>query len=266
MVKSNKRRDEERRSAAAVKVAQMQLRQRAAERRRRSITVSAVAVAVIVVIVGAFVLVESHNSAPKVAAGTVGGSTADYGFVVGKADAPATMVAYEDFQCPVCRQFETTDASTIESYITSGKLKVEFRPIAILDRDSSTEYSTRSLNAAACVRNFSTPGDFKIFHDLLYKNQPPEGSAGLTDAQLIAYANQAIRSTKPAVATCITDQTYRDWTASATDAASRAGVTGTPTVTVGGQNISLDTLSSTADLIKILDAAVAKGSKTSKTK
>lgn len=260
MVKSNKRRDDDRRAAAALKVAQMQKAQKAAERRRRSLTVSAVAVAVIVLVVGAFVLVETHHSTPKVVATSVKGATPAYGFIVGKKSAPATMIAYEDFQCPICGQFENTDAELIQKYITAGKLKVEFRPIAILDRESSTEYSTRSLNAAACVSNYSDATVWKTFHDLLFKNQPTEGGTGLPDSQLVSFATEA-GAKNPAVTTCINDETYKDWTASATDAASKAGISGTPTVSINGKNVSLDTLSSTAEVTKLLDAAVAANTK-----
>lgn len=260
MVKSNKRRDEERRTAAAIKVAEMQRAQKAADRRRRSLMVSAIAVAAIVVVVVVVVLVETRNSSPKVQATRVGGATADYGFVVGKKTAPATLISYEDFQCPICQQFENTDGELIQKYITAGKLKVEYRPIAILDRESSTQYSTRALNAAACVSNYSDMTVWKTFHDLLFKNQPPEGGDGLPDSQLVNFATE-VGAKDPAVATCITDQTYKNWTVSATDAASKAGVSGTPTVKLNGKDVSLNSLSSPAALTKLLDAAVAANTK-----
>jgi protein-disulfide isomerase len=262
MVKSNRRRDEERRTAAAAKVAEMQRAQQAAERRRRSIIVSAGVVAVVVVIVGIFVLVQLGSQGPSVSAHTVGGTTSGYGFVVGKADAPATLVAYEDFQCPVCDNYEKIDGPTVEKYLQEGKLRVEYRPVAILDRESSTNYSTRALNAAACVRNFGTAAEFLTFHDLLYANQPAEGSAGLPNSQLITYANQAMKTTKPSVATCINDETYKNWTSSATDAFSKGGYTGTPTLILNGKELELTQVQTSADMIKLLNAAVAQGSKT----
>ena len=38
-------------------------------------------------------------------------------------------------------------------------------------------------------------------------------------------------------ATCVTDTTYKGWTAGLTDQSSKAGVNGTPTVKVNGQVI-----------------------------
>ncbi|MDX6306966.1 MAG: hypothetical protein QOI06_12 [Nocardioidaceae bacterium] len=261
MAKSNRRRDEERRAAAAARVAEMQRAQQAAERRRRTLLVSAVGIAVIAVIVATFVVIQLAGSSTAVAARAVRGSTPNYGFVVGKPGAPATMVAYEDFQCPICKQFEDTDGSMLQKDITAGKLKIEYRPIAFLNQMSEGNmYSTRSLNAAACVSNFTNSQTWKLFHDLLYKDQPAENTPGRTDAQLVTYAKQA-GATSPAVASCIMNQTFKDWTASATDAASKAGVSGTPTVLLDGKNVSINTLANTAQVSKLIDAAVASNTK-----
>jgi protein-disulfide isomerase len=257
MAKSNKRRDDGRRSAAAAaKAAEMRRAQLAAERRRRALIVSSIAVGVIVIIVGVFVAIETRSSGPTVAASGVGGATGKYGFVVGDSGAPVSMVVYEDFQCPVCKQFETTDGSLIKEKIAAGTLKVEYRPIAFLDRMSSTNYSSRALNAAACVRNDSTISVWKAYHDLLFQQQPAEGSAGLTDAQLIALASQA-GAKAPAVGTCIDDDTFKDWVSSATEASSKDGISATPTVQLNGDTLSGDQLQSGA-LETLIDAA-AKG-------
>jgi protein-disulfide isomerase len=232
--------------------------QLAAERRRRSLTVSAVAVAVLVIVVGVFVFIQTRSSAPTVAATGVHGSTGGYGFVVGKADSPASLVVYEDFQCPSCKAFEDTDAATIDKKIADGTLKVEYRPIAILDRFSSTDYSSRASNASACVRNATDATTWKAFHDLLFKNQPAENSAGLTDDQLTTYATQA-GATAPSVGTCISDNTYKNWVSSATEASSKAGVTATPTVLLNGDNVSIDDLNDVTAFEKLIDDAADKG-------
>lgn len=258
MAKSNKRRDEERRKAAAERVAQMRKQQLAAERRRRTLMVGGGVLAVIVIIVAIAVVVLTHNAAPTVASNQVRGTTKNFGVLVGKPTAPAKMIAYEDFQCPICRQFETTNGTLVNKYIKEGKLQVEYRTIAFLDRESSTNYSTRSLNAAACVRNYYTAEIWKIFHDVLFANQPEEGSAGLPDSQLITYAKAAgAKSTQ--VEDCINNQTFKDWTASATDASSKAGVTGTPTITINGETIDSTTWANASLFQKALDAAVASG-------
>jgi len=233
-VATNKRREAEKRSAAAAKAAEMRRAHESAERRRRILVVSAVVVALLVIVVGAAILVQGERNQTDAAAGDVPGVTADFGFVVGKPDAAVDVVIYEDFQCPACEQFETASGSTLDSYVDDGTVSVEYRPIAFLDRMSSTDYSTRSLNAAACVMDDAGVDAFKKFHDTLFQNQPPEGGDGLPDSTLVDYAAQA-GADKSAVQSCVDDETYKDWTKAATEAASKNDVTGTPTVFIDGE-------------------------------
>lgn len=260
MAKSNKRRDDERRTAAAAKVAALRREQQAAERRRRSLMIGAIVIAVIVVVVGVFLGINQSRSTNHVSSGSVGGTTGNYGIVVGKSGAPVTMIAYEDFQCPICKQFEDTSGSMLAHEIASGNLKIEYRPIAFLDQESSTNYSTRALNAAACVVNDTNSATFKKFHDLLYANQPPEGSAGLPDSQLVSYAKQA-GATAPGVASCINSLTYKSWTVSATTAASESsamsGGISTPTVLLDGKVLPNNVLYNPAQLSSMIESAAS---------
>jgi protein-disulfide isomerase len=151
--------------------------------------------------------------------------------VTGSADAPHTVSIYLDSQCPACRAFETQNGAWLEGLRDAGKIRLELKPIAILDRFSSTQYSTRAANAAACVAD-SSPEAYTAFNDELFAQQPPENSAGLPDDKLVEIARDA--GAAPAVEQCITDGTFTGWVARTTDAASRSGVQGTPTVLVDG--------------------------------
>jgi protein-disulfide isomerase len=233
VAQTNKRRDSERRTATARKVEEMRRAQQAAERRQRLIVISLSVVAVLVAVVVTAIVVQKSRSEPATPAAGVAGSTAHYGVLVGQPSAPVHVVIYEDFQCPFCREFEATSASLLKQYVAAKKISVEYRPIAFLDQNSTTQYSTRSLNAAACVTAEGGSDAFLKFHDLLYAHQPAEGSAGLSDRQLVSFANQA-GVTGPRVQSCIDGERYRGWTVGATNASSRAGVNGTPTIFVDG--------------------------------
>ncbi|HEY1966860.1 MAG TPA: thioredoxin domain-containing protein, partial [Pseudonocardia sp.] len=50
------------------------------------------------------------------------------GIPIGNSDAPATVDIYLDFQCPVCRAYETTVGPTIDSLIADGSAKVIYHP------------------------------------------------------------------------------------------------------------------------------------------
>jgi hypothetical protein len=61
---------------------------------------------------------------------------------------------------------------------------------------------------------------------------PGSPATGLPDDRLIALGRQA--GAGDDFARCVRDGRYAGWTRSVTDAASRAGITGTPTVLVNG--------------------------------
>jgi protein-disulfide isomerase len=231
-VSAESKRETARRRIAEKRAAEQ--RARAQERRRRQAVVGGVVAAVVVVVAVVVVIVVQSartSSSPDAAvpANTVDGGTA---FAVGPADAPVTVDVYEDFLCPACRQFEATTGDTLAALAADGTAQVRYHPIAILDR-ASTDYSTRALNAAAVVGDAAGTEAFLAFHDALFAEQPAEGGPGLTDERLGELAAEAGASGAD-VEEAITGLAYEDWTREVTDAASRAGVTGTPTVLVDG--------------------------------
>jgi protein-disulfide isomerase len=140
---------------------------------------------------------------------------------------------YEDFMCPICNQFEQTNAADIDALRESGDIAVYYHPISILDRASmGTEYSTRAANAAATVAD-QAPEHFHAFAEALYANQPEENTEGLTDANIADIAVSVGVSQE--VADSLDDGTFRKWVVAATDQASQDGMSGTPTVMVDGE-------------------------------
>lgn len=149
---------------------------------------------------------------------------------------------YVDYLCPVCGQFEATNGDYISSLLENGGTTVEIHPIAILDRLSQgAKYSTRAANATACVADLS-PNQFYDFHNQLYANQPAENTAGLSDDELIALTQTAQVENPNKIASCIKDQTFKNWAGAATARALNGPipnsnvdkVTGTPTIIVNG--------------------------------
>jgi protein-disulfide isomerase len=149
---------------------------------------------------------------------------------------------FVDYFCPICGEFEKANGDQLTTWVESGAATVEIFPMAILDRLSQgTKYATRAANAAACVAD-SSPDQYYDFNSILFENQPEEGTAGLTDAELIDLTEEAGVSSPGTIADCITDQKFKNWVA---DARARAqngpipnsnvdSVAGTPTVIVNG--------------------------------
>ncbi|MDQ4503992.1 thioredoxin domain-containing protein [Sinomonas sp. ASV322] len=147
---------------------------------------------------------------------------------------PAKVVVYVDFICPICNQFEQTYGQKLTDLRNAGQITLEYRPIAFLDRNSRTNYSSRAAAAAACVAN-SNPDKYADFFAELYKQQPAEGSDGLSDQKLKDIASGVGAD----ISKCVDDKTYRPWVKYTTQLALSSGVTGTPTAIVDGKQWGL---------------------------
>lgn len=138
-----------------------------------------------------------------------------------------------DYMCPYCGQFEQINATDIKELVDSEAMtyNVVFR--RALDAQSTTgNFSTRASNASVCVYE-ENPANLLPFMDQIYKNQPAQGSAGLTDEQLIQFAQNAGASAD--VSSCITNQTYRPWVRQVSDPYGAGKADGTPYVEINGE-------------------------------
>ena len=96
------------------------------------------------------------------------------GAVLGKADAPVTLVEYVDLQCPFCAQYATQVAPTlVRDYVRSGRLRIVQRTVPILGPDSETA-ATWSVAAQRRDRLFE-------FNELFFRNQGQENSGYVTE-------------------------------------------------------------------------------------
>jgi protein-disulfide isomerase len=151
---------------------------------------------------------------------------------------PVTVEVYLDFLCPACKQFHDASRTTVDDYLAGGTITLVYRPISILDRLTTTGFSTRSAAAAGCAAD---GGAIDEFVAAMMAGQPPEGSAGLTDDEIVQIGAGA-GLTGPGFGECVRDGSYRDWVVRTTDAASDRGVSGTPTVFVNGEQLELSSV------------------------
>ena len=250
------KREAARQRIAAQRAAEAAARAKAQRRRRTVLGGVGAAVVVVIALVVVFVVQSSRTSTSASAAVPANTTDGGYAFGVGSADAEVTLDMYEDFQCPNCENLESTSGAAIQQLVSAGTVKVRYHGMAFLDTSKNDQYSTRSLNAAAVVASTAGADAYAQFHQLLFAHQPPEGGSGLSDDQLIAYANQA-GATGATVARDIRDLTYGDWTERATDQASKDGVTGTPTVLVDGKPLPNATTATPAQITAAVQAAAA---------
>lgn len=221
----------DRRAAAAAL-----MREQKRRARRRALVVQTGVGALVVAAVVGITLVVLDRRGPGDDATPPAGVTADGAIRFGAEDAPLTLQAVEDFQCPVCQQFEEVNGDLLQGYREGDQVAVEYRPIAFLDRASSTEYSSRALNASACVLDEGGKDAWLTYHGLLFDNQPEEGTDGLPDSDLVDLAGEAGVSGED-VESCIEDRRFGDWVEQTTDAAFDGDVTGTPTLFLNGEKL-----------------------------
>ncbi|WP_239373322.1 thioredoxin domain-containing protein [Frankia sp. Cj5] len=222
------REEARREKAAAARAAEIA---RARRRQRTIIAFTVVAVLALVGVIG-FVIQNSRAvSTPVVVPANATGS--DNGIVVGKAAAAVTVDFYEDFQCPVCENLETSLGGTIQQMIDSGKIRAVYHMMSFIGPES-----VRAANAGAAA---AQENKFKEYHDILYANQPRERTGGFTNATLIGLGDK-VGLTSTAFTDAVNNGTYKGYVAKVEDDASKRGVTGTPTVFVNGSELAAQAL------------------------
>lgn len=136
---------------------------------------------------------------------------------------------YEDFQCPVCKDFEGVNMQYIDSLISEKKATVHFHMMSFIGPES-----VDAANAAACS---SDEGKFVEFHNTLYINQPAAENSKEWSSDRLIELGKGVGITSSNFEKCIKDLGYEGWVYKSAAAAEKAGVNGTPTVFVNGKKL-----------------------------
>ena len=221
-------------------------RQRELRGRQRYIAGTAGLVVALICLIGISVQASRSKIQGSVVASN---ASAANGVVVGKSTAKITLDVYEDFQCPICQQLETSTGASLAKLVTAGTIKINYHMMSFLDSSSNgNRYSSRAANAALCASDIS-PTAFAAYHGVLYGKdatgqpvQPAENGDGRTDGELITYLKQAVPKATTEQTTsftsCVAGETHAALVQAITDQASKKGVNGTPTVFVDGKKLT----------------------------
>lgn len=170
--------------------------------------------------------------------------------VLGKADAPVTIVEYASMTCPHCAAFHAETWPALKTqYIDTGKARFIFR-----------EFPLDPLAAAASMLARCAPEDkYYDMIDLFFDHQR---EWAYTDKPLDALQNMAKQAgfTQMSFEACLTNQKLLDGiNASKDQALSKFGVNSTPTFFINGQKlVGEQTIESMG---KAITDAAAKASK-----
>ncbi len=93
--------------------------------------------------------------------------------MLGRADAPVTLVEFSDYQCPFCQRFFATTLSALKKhYVDTGKVRYVFRDFPL---DQMHPQARKAAEAAHCA---GEQGKYWEMHEVLFQNQrtlaPPQ--------------------------------------------------------------------------------------------
>jgi len=161
--------------------------------------------------------------------------------VLGQADAPVTVVVFEDFKCPNCKRFEEESLPQIrEQYLDTGKARLVSMNFPFLAQNARlpVDDSKFAAQAVECAYLQGSSQAYERLKQIIFRAQGPESEVWATKSRLKDLAG-SVEGIDPATfATCLdTDQT-----AAAVDAderqANEARATGTPAIYVNGQPVA----------------------------
>ena len=147
------------------------------------------------------------------------------GIYLGNPAAPVRVVEFADLQCPFCREYSLEVLpQLVQDYVRSGKVRMEFRNLSFLGKDSVT--------AARAAAGAAQQNKLWNFVDVFYYNQGEENSGYVTPAFLARISRAAGVDPVKADAYAASKASLKPLTAANT-LADQSGVQSTPTILVG---------------------------------
>lgn len=142
--------------------------------------------------------------------------------MLGRADAPVTLVEFSDYQCPFCQRFFATTLPALKKeYVDTGRVRYVFRDFPL---EQLHPQARKAAEAAHCA---GEQGKYWEMHDLLFQNQ-----RALAPPQLAEHA-RAVGVDGATFEECLASGRHAARVARGLADGAAAGVQGTPTFVVG---------------------------------
>ncbi len=153
-------------------------------------------------------------------------ASADDDAVLGKKDAPVTIIEFSDYQCPFCARFWSDTLPSIKSeYIDTGKVKLVYRDLPLT---SIHPMAQKAAEAAECAGEKGDVAYYKM-HDKIFENQ-----ASLSLDNLKAWAKELGYN----IDSCLDSGKMAAEVQKDTQDAQSAGGQGTPYFVINGKPVS----------------------------
>jgi protein-disulfide isomerase len=138
--------------------------------------------------------------------------------------APVTIVKFEDYQCPFCKQVQPTVTKLLSQY--NGKIRLVHKDLPL------DNIHPRARQAAEAARCAGEEGKFWIYHDTLYSK-----SSNLSQENLKGYAKEAGLDVN-AFERCLGSGKFKAAVQQDLIEGAQLGVRWTPTFFINGREIS----------------------------
>jgi protein-disulfide isomerase len=142
----------------------------------------------------------------------------------GSENAPVTIVKFEDFHCPFCKQVQPTFNELLSRY--NGKVRLVHKDLPL---ESLHPQARQAAEAARCAYE---QGTFWEYHDKLYANSPKASADDLK-----SYAKE-VGLNVDSFDRCLTSGKYKAVVQQDLKEGTQLGLTGTPTIFINGREIS----------------------------
>jgi protein-disulfide isomerase len=204
------------------------LKGRPIRRRRRSPLPILIVGAAAIAFVLAFILLTagSEGGAGEIVIPTPAASRTapQSGAVLGRQDAPVTIVEYFSFSCPHCGDFALDTAPLIEKdFVEAGQVRFELHPMAL---DGAI---LAASEAAACAGD---QGRYWEYHETLFANFEVNKTDAYKSGPLKEYA-KLLGLDANAFNSCLDSHKYRDAVVGETEKVVAAGISATPNFFIG---------------------------------
>ncbi|MEK7161864.1 MAG: DsbA family protein [Patescibacteria group bacterium] len=152
--------------------------------------------------------------------------------VLGRKDAPITIIEFSDYECPFCKRYFTETFPEIKkNYIDTCKVKLVYRDFPLPFHDT---LATTEAMAANCSREQGGDAVYFKYHDEIFKRTKSNGQGMLKDELYKIAKDLNLNDGK--FRTCLDSEKYKDEVSKDAAAGASFGVSGTPTMFIGKSN------------------------------
>lgn len=198
----------------------------------RNLVIAMIALVVLtpLIVFGVQSLTSKSSSSKSVSTPSSVDAAEGYGIVFNKGlTGVPKLDIWEDFQCPVCKDFESVNGGQLKDWIANKKVVAVFHPLSFIGAESAY-----MANAAACSAD---EGKFLQIHEALYANQASKENSGQWNPQSLIGLGLQLKINSATWSECVTKAKYQDWVNKIAADGSKKNVNSTPTVFINGKEM-----------------------------